>query len=138
MSHSAPIPLQHYRGSQFQVGQVWLYKNRPADSNSVLQIVAVDLLHEREVAVHIQVRGLNMQRLPTKPDEGTASHLPFSEEALRDSITHLLSQSSPLPDDFEEGYEMWREAFLSGKAGVFSVSVADVIGFIDDTVPNKN
>jgi hypothetical protein len=138
MANSNTIPLKRYSGSRFQVGQVWQYRTRLNDIKSVLQIVEVDLLHSKEIAVHIQVRGLNMQSSPTEPNEGIASHLPFSEEAIEASVTNLLQQDSPLPDDFEEGYEVWREAFLEGNAGIFSVTVAEVIDMIDDTMLNGN
>ena len=134
MSTPDVVPIQTHYGSRFQVGQIWQYRVRPVDPQSTLQIVTVDLLHEKEVAVHVQVRGLNMKSSPTKPEEGIASHLPFSEEALEASVTNLLYQVSPLPDDFEEGYEMWREAFLEGKAGIFSVPVAEVISMIENTM----
>ena len=136
MANPNTTPLQRHFGSRFQVGQIWQYKTRPDDPQSVLQIVKVDLLHGKEVAIHIQVRGLNMKSSPTEPDKGIASHLPFSEEAVEASVTNLLQRVSPLPDDFEEGYEMWRKAFLEGKAGIFSAPVVEVISMIDDTMLN--
>jgi len=57
-------------------------------------------------------------------------HLPFSEAAIEKSVTALLADSAPLPA-FEDGYREWRTAYEAGEAGVFTVSVAEAVSFIE-------
>jgi hypothetical protein len=64
--------------------------------------------------------------------------LPFSEDAIEASVTLLIAENEPLPDDFEKGYEMWIEAYFEGKAGVFSGPVASVLNMIDETMSEEN
>ncbi|PJJ54652.1 hypothetical protein [Hymenobacter chitinivorans] len=137
MAADVPVPLVDITTSRFQVGQVWEYHTRPTETGSVLTVVKVELQHGTEVAVHIHVDGLKLKTPNPDGKPGTtASHLPFSEEALTASVTHVVRHAATLPD-FEEGYELWREAFLAGQAGVFSVTVAEVMDFIESTFSNQ-
>ncbi|NML67302.1 hypothetical protein HHL22_19040 [Hymenobacter sp. RP-2-7] len=127
-------PIEDFHNSRFQVGQIWEYQTRTADPNSTLQILKVEKLYGAEIAVHIQVNGLNLKSNPEKKDSGTASHLPFSEDAIEASVTQLVVAKESLPQDFEKGYQMWREAFLEGKAGVFAMPIARVVNMIEETM----
>ena len=52
-----------------------------------------------------------------------APHLPFKEAAVQSSITKLLSQSASIPA-FQDGYDIWKKAYLAGQAGAFDTSVS--------------
>lgn len=88
--------------------------------------------------VHVQLNGLNSKSAPDKKDGSTASHLPFSEEAVEASVTDLLAIRQPLPEDYKEGYNMWREAFLAGKAGVFTAPAASVVDMIEEMMSGES
>ncbi|MBD2714419.1 hypothetical protein KBK19_05190 [Microvirga sp. STR05] len=134
MSTVAPIALVDTEDSKYKVGQIWKYQTRPNERESLLTVVKVELQHEAIVVVHIHVDGLCLKPTEHGGKPGTtASHLPFSEEAMDASVIHLVTQVEQLPS-FEEGYEMWREAFLDGKAGTFSITVAQVIDFIESSL----
>jgi hypothetical protein len=136
MSSNTVAPLQDVTTSRYQVGQVWKYRTRPNEPDSLLTIVKVELQHSTAIAVHIHVDGLCLKPAEPGGTPGTtASHLPFSEEALDASVTNIVDQVVVLPD-FEEGYMMWREAFLAGEAGIFSLTVAEVMDFIESTMGN--
>ena len=136
MSETTVAPLQDVTTSKYKVGQVWAYRTRPNELNSLLTVVKVELQHGTAVAVHIYVDGLNLKPAESGGLPGTtASHLPFSEEALDASVTDMVDHVVVLPD-FEEGYMMWREAFLEGNAGIFSVTVAEVMDFMESTMGN--
>ncbi|MFD2721127.1 hypothetical protein ACFST9_20600 [Hymenobacter monticola] len=136
MSDHSVAPLQDITTSKYKVGQVWAYQTRSNEPHSVITIVKVELQHGTAVAVHIHVDGLNLKPADPGGIPGTtASHLPFSEEALDASVTNMVDHVVVLPD-FEEGYMMWREAFLEGKAGIFSLTVAEVMDFIESTMSN--
>ncbi len=138
MADTEKAPIEDFYNSRFQVGQVWAYQTRLTDPKSTLQILKVERLHGTTIAVHIQVNGLNTKFAPDKKDGSTASHLPFSEEAIETSVTDLLAAKQLLPEDYKEGYEMWREAFLNGKAGVFTAPVARVVNMIEETTSSGN
>ncbi len=131
-------PLADFYDSRFQVGQIWKYQTRLVDPKSTLRILKVERLHRTTIAVHIQVNGLHTKSASDKQGGGTASHLPFSEEALEASVTELLAANQPLPEDYEEGYGMWRAAFLNGKAGVFAVPVAEVVNMIEEMMSGES
>ena len=59
--------------------------------------------------------------------------MPISPDALKESVTELVNQTESLPN-FEEGYEIWREAFDSGKAGIFTISVKECVEFMEQTI----
>ncbi|MCB2376200.1 hypothetical protein LGH70_01290 [Hymenobacter sp. BT635] len=137
MAADAPVPLVDITTSRFQVGQVWEYHTRPAETDSLLTVVKVELQHGTAVVVHVHVDGLRLKTADPNGKPGTtASHLPFSEEALTASVTHVVRHADPLPE-FEGGYGLWREAFLAGQAGTFSVTVAEVMDFIESTFSNQ-
>ena len=60
----------------------------------------------------------------------TISDMPFAEPAIEQSVTPLSAASVPLPA-FEEGYLKWRRAFDAGKRGIFTISVAESVGFME-------
>ena len=62
------------------------------------------------------------------------SHMPFSEEALRSSLKTLISSNASLPGEFEEGYNIWKQAMENEGAGFFTVSVSEGRNFILSTV----
>jgi hypothetical protein len=86
--------------------------------------------------IHVSLDGLRIKS-PHSPKgfSETIAHMPFAESAIEKSVTTVAAANVPLPA-YEEGYQEWRRAFDSGKGGVFSISVAEGVGFIE-TVLNK-
>jgi len=80
------------------------------------------------------MRGLKMKnrRSPDGSSEDV-DHMPFSEEAIEKSGLKLLKEKTELPD-FEEGYRMWREAFDAGRAGIYTITVADAVNVMEATL----
>src|SRR6478609_6176643 len=106
--------------SKFCPGQVWAFKTPPAQPNAKLVILRVEDDGNLGTIVHIAVTGLSYGN-----GQDTIRHLPFAEHAIEQSVTNLEQASGAIPD-FNEGYQMWREAFDAGKAGVFTIPVAEV------------
>lgn len=138
MANINKSPIEDFYNSRFQVGQVWEYQTRLTDPKSTLQILKVERLNGTEIAIHIQVNGLNLKSASEMKDGGTASHLPFAEEAIEASVTNLVAANKPLPDDYEEGYGMWRDAFLENKAGIFIMPVSAVVNMIEETMSGES
>ena len=113
--------------SKYKPGQVWSYKTRPKEESSRITILKVEPHANLGDIVHIRVSDVKMQS-PAAPD-GLAKvihHSPFAEEAIDASVVELLAEDVELPD-FAEGYDLWRESFDKGEAGVFTIPVAQSI-----------
>jgi hypothetical protein len=118
------------KSQEFKIGQVWSYETRDQEPNSRLQILKIDVISETEKYLHIAVVDLKIATSEVGKFVDRIGHLPMSEVALRKSVLKLVSKNEPLPD-FHDGYGMWREAFDAGKAGVFEVSVAEAVQFVE-------
>jgi len=110
-----------------EVGQVWAYRTRPGDQGSTLTI---GRLEESAVAgrvVHISVSDVHIKNPRIAGGYSTQlPHAPFSETAIEQSVTELVGKASP-PPDFEAGYQQWQQA----RGGVFTISVAEAVDFVE-------
>jgi len=120
--------------SQFQPGQVWTYHTRPGEEDSRLTVVKVEPHDKVGTIVHIRVDGV-AQKNPHAPDgvSRVIHHTPFAAEALQRSVIELVGDG-PVPGSFEQGYAIWKQAFDSGKGGVFTITVAESITFCEEVL----
>jgi hypothetical protein len=118
--------------SKYKVGQVWSYKTRPDEKRSTFIVLKVESHPKLGNIIHIALRGLKLRK-PNGEFIEAAGHLPFAEEAINKSGVKLLKEKSELTD-YEEGYGMWREAFDAGKAGVYTITVAEAVGVMEETL----
>lgn len=118
---------------RFSAGQRWAYQTRPQDQGSTLIVLRVDDAGASGRIVHVALGGLSIKN-PLSPDgrSTTVRHMPFEEAALRRSVTELLADGVPVPP-YEEGYAMWREAFDAGRAGYYTVTVAEAVQVIEES-----
>ena len=111
----------------FEPGQLWVYKTRPGEKDSRLVICRIETDEKLGQIIHIQ---LVKVKVKNKNAPGGVSqvinHLPYSGEALRASVVRLQTILPQLPP-YEEGYQTWRAAFVEGKAGVWTIPVAEAI-----------
>jgi hypothetical protein len=129
--------LDDYAGSTFQPGQVWRYHARPGEEGSTLTVFKVETHPELGTIVHVSVGGVRV-RSPLAPNgyAGEIGHLPFAEAAVLGSVTDRVQDGAPT-DAGEEGYRQWRRAFEAGKGGVFTTSVAEAVGFIEQAISQE-
>lgn len=117
----------------FKEGQAWSYQTRDNELNSRLIILKVEQHEIIGEIVHISVDGLFMKNKHDSSWLGEdISHMPFNKEALVKSVISF-DKMVKVPD-FSEGYEIWKEAFDKGKAGVFSISVSESVDFMEQTI----
>lgn len=118
----------------FEVGQIWEYKTRPNEIGSRLTIVKIDVLPSDVTIIHISLDGLKIKS-PGAPKgiSEIASHLPLIDVSVRESVTKFVGTTTDLPD-FEEGYEMWKEAFDSGKGGYFTITVDKCVEYMEAAI----
>jgi hypothetical protein len=123
--------LNETNESKFRVGEKWNYRARPGEEKSSLTIVKVESSPKLGVIVHVSLDGLRVKSAQAASGfSETISHMPFAEPAIEKSVTTLAAANVPLPA-FEEGYREWRRAFDDGRGGVFTVSAAEGVDFIE-------
>ena len=118
--------------SKYKVGQVWRYKTRPQEEKSTFIVVKVESHPKLGNIVHIALRDLKLRK-PNSDFIESAGHLPFAEEAVSRSAVKMVKEKAELPG-YEEGYRRWREAFDAGRAGVYTISVAEAVGVMEETL----
>lgn len=118
-----PEPVTH----PLRAGQVWRYFNRPGEDSSFLVITRVESYPKIGEVVHIRLDGLRIAN-PLHPSgvSEEIGHLPFAGDAVRRSVTVLIRDDEPPPED-DEGYRTWQKAFKKGEGGVFTIPVAEVV-----------
>jgi len=119
--------------TEYKEGQVWNYKTRVNELESKLIILKVEEYETLGEVIHIYVTGLAMID-NSNPSEvmDDISHMPFSKEAIDDSVISF-DDMTEIPD-YSEGYEIWKESFMKGDAGVFSVLVSEAVEFMEKTI----
>ena len=115
---------------EFEPGQVWTYTTRPNEAASRLVVCRVESDRGTQTVIHIRLEGLAIKS-PGAPQGVTKviQHVPFDANSLRDSVLALESTRESLPD-FEQAYQVWKDACDKGEAGVFTISVAECVNVI--------
>lgn len=126
--------VREARELKYKVGQKWSYDTRPGEEKSYLVIVKIDDDPKLGKIIHIAMRGLRMNNSHS-PDgiSENVNHMPFSQEAIDKSGLKLLKEKTDLPR-FEEGYQSWREAFDAGRAGIYTITVAQAVKVMEATL----
>jgi len=120
--------------SRYIVGQVWSYKTRPGEEKSSFQVVKIEYHSILGTIIHVAIRRLQVNN-PLSPDgiSENIPHLPFSEDAVSRSALKLLEENADSPA-YEEGYQMWREDFDAGNAGIFTITVSEAVEVMEATL----
>ena len=126
--------LQETSDSDFRPGQVWKYRTRAGEEGSRFVVCKVEVDPRLGTIVHVALEGVKINS-PTSPDGivRAVGHMPFAEEALRKSVVEVEQDLAELPD-YEDGYTTWKEAFDSGNAGIFTISVSEGVAFMEEAV----
>lgn len=122
------------KARDFGEGQVWSYKNRAGEGGSTVLIDKVETGPEGVKIFHISVSGVKLKN--PRIAGGISSelpHFPVSEKTLNNSLVKVLGQSPPNPD-YLDGYNTWKAAFDKGEAGVFTITIADIISFVEQAI----
>ncbi|MFC5270775.1 hypothetical protein [Adhaeribacter terreus] len=122
-----------YADSKYKEGQIWAYKTRSNEKESFLTILKVEKEAEG-IIIHIAVDSAKIKNPNLKVGYSSSiGHLPFSKEALNKSVTMLISNKNELPN-YLDGYQEWRQAYNKGEAGVFSITVAEAVAYVEETM----
>ena len=84
--------------------------------------------------IHIAVRDLKIKRSANPAYYlDKVNHMPFTEEAIDKSTNKLIKEKAELPD-FDSGYDLWREAFDEGRAGVYTITISEAVSVTEATL----
>jgi hypothetical protein len=122
---------------ELKSGKCWAYTARSIDEGSYLVIRKIETLPRIGEVAHISVYNLSIKN-PASPSgfADQAGHIPISVSALRESLTKELDM--PVPEtNWMEGYSLWREAYETGRGGVFTNSVSECVGILEEAL-NRN
>jgi hypothetical protein len=135
MQQEQDVQLTDTTDSKYKIGQVWKYKSRPTEPTSTFTVLKVEHTAADGNIIHVRVDSLRMKN-PQQINVGSSEigHMPFAEAALDSSVTELLKSDQAVSPDYREGYEIWREAFVAGKGGIFSVPVNEGVAYSEETM----
>lgn len=119
----------------FAVGDRWKFATPRAGSRgATFTILKIESDGAQGTIIHVSIDGI---RIPSARAPGgfieAIGHMPCTRVAIVASSPTIVEKGGALPA-FEEGYRMWREAFDSGRGGVFSISLADAVEFMARTL----
>jgi len=118
----------------YAAGQVWTYHVKPGDEGSTLQINKVEQDPKLGPIFHISVFGLRISNPRVAGGILTElPHLPVSKETLDKSV-ESLSHTAIRPVAFEEGYAHLKREFDAGRAGIYTMSVAEIVTLAEQTM----
>jgi hypothetical protein len=121
----------------FSTGQVWAYRTRPGEEMSRLLIDKVEDDSRLGRIYHISITGIHIGRMDaSRRYLNELPHLPVSAKTLMLSCTTLVGESEPNPD-YLNGYQVWRKAFEAGRAGVYTISVSEIVDTADHTLQGQ-
>ena len=118
----------------YESGQIWQYKTRVGEEQSLLYIVKVDEIQGYGKIYHIYVDGIKIKNPHISSGFQTyLPHAPVDESTLNQSVTKQFNGKKSMPD-ISDGYKAWKEPFDKGEAGVFNIPVSKIIEYIEQVV----
>ena len=121
----------HVSAENYQVGQIWSYKTRPQEPNSTLMILRIDNTSKLGQVVFIGLKDVHVKH-PTGKAFSSMSPLPFTKEALDQSVVKLVGNTDKLMSS-NFGYSKWKEAQLAGKTpSTYVKPVAEMVNALEN------
>jgi hypothetical protein len=122
------------RAADFSEGQVWSYKARAGEEGSTLLINKVEVDPGLGPIFHISIANVRVKNPRTSSGITTdLPHFPVSKKTLDESVLKLISKSKANPE-YLAGYKEWKSAFDKGSAGIFTIPVQEIVGFIEKAI----
>jgi hypothetical protein len=121
-------------------GQVWTYDHRPGEDGSRVVIRKIGVEPEDGEVFHVSILGVKLRnhRVPggAQPAMHHAAVLRTTLDKSLRELTTAADQDPTWEKDpaWENGYAVWRQAYDNGDAGVFELSIAEILGYIEMVV----
>jgi|SRR6185369_13255437 len=122
------------RKVEFSEGQVWAYKTRLGEDSSTLLIQKVEANTAIGPIFHISILDVRIRN--SQAAEGITtemSHAPVTRQTLDQSCTRLVGRGTS-DERYLDGYAEWKRSFDAGDAGVFTISVAEIVAGIETAI----
>ncbi|MGN6093971.1 MAG: hypothetical protein ACTHOL_16600 [Luteibacter jiangsuensis] len=118
----------------YAVGQSWTYRTRPGEEASRVAIRRIGIEPEDGEVFHVSILGVKLRnhRLPGGI-QPAMHHAAVSRASLDASLLHPDGQADT-EENWRDGYDVWRQAYDNGDAGIFDIPLADVLGYIEMVV----
>lgn len=120
--------------ADFKEGQYWSYKTRTHEKGSFVLINKIESNEKYGDIYHISIAKVKVKN--PMIDGGISTdlpHFPVSEATLNKSVTTLLGVMA-VNQEYLDGYKTWKEAFDSGKAGVFTIDLKEIVNIIEQSI----
>ena len=119
---------------RFEPGQVWRVLGRPQDGD--VHVVVLDVIDDEHLGqiCSIAMTGVHIRNAFIEGGVQTQlPHAPVTAQVLREAVTELVESDGPTADHpgFAEAYRQWREPYDAGEAGVFTISVNEILDLIE-------
>ncbi|MBC7768061.1 MAG: hypothetical protein H7124_04690 [Phycisphaerales bacterium] len=114
----------------FAEGQVWSL----SDPEHASTRVRIGRIEDSGRTIHISLWGARTPA-PLQSMMGTTlvmQHLPITDQALRASVSMIVTETPPADLGFETGYQIWRD----DQGGVFTLTVPEIIEAMVHTIAN--
>jgi len=122
------------KAHDFSEGQVWSYRTRAGEESSTLLIDKVESDPKLGSIYHISVFKVRVKNSHSPTGSSIdLPHFPVSKETLEKSCVKQVGRSKPNPE-YREGYAQWKQAFEQGQAGIFTISVAEIVDVVEKTL----
>ena len=120
---------------ELEKGQVWTFEDATTPDARIVIGDVEPLWGGESVAVSISIINLPLVELPNGELGGSSiGHLPFDIDVLRANLVTLESLGGNLDENYDEGYTYCKQAIEAGEAGVFTITVAETIEFVRNTM----
>lgn len=115
-------------------GQAWSYRARPGEETSRVAIRRIDQEPEDGEVFHISILGVKLRN--HRVDGGVQPAMNHAAVSRATLVASLLDPVGAADEDesWRDGYAVWRQAYDNGDAGVFDLSIPEILGYIEMVV----
>ncbi|HKO59035.1 MAG TPA: hypothetical protein VJ276_24425 [Thermoanaerobaculia bacterium] len=117
----------------FRAGQRLRYATRPGEERSRIVVLRVDEDATLGQIIHLAIENVDITPPGSARRMTRIGHVPISKAALRASRPELDEEALDVPA-FQQGYDTWRAEFDAGRAGVFSIPIAEIVAVMAETL----
>lgn len=124
--------LSSAQNSPFRAGERWSYRTRPNESDSTFVVLRVETMPDSQNVVHLRLEGLRIPNTlaPSGLTE-VAGHLPVAESSVSQSAKEKIGEGETID---LEGYAQWKSEWEKGRAGIFTLSLAEIADFLEEAM----